>query len=161
LCSYWQLKKCETLWYRKMRSQLTKFQSVDIASHIFGSNSDVTSEFFLFHVGEMELRTWRFLRCGGMCNQRYYANHVLLTLGTSLIGILTCIPIETLSTTMLVIGTFGVSFLCINGLHLLCELYSITYTVITSPECYWIKKLRGFSPPANYTDRATAACRRS
>jgi hypothetical protein len=23
------------------------------------------------------------------------------------------------------------------------------------------KKLRGFSPPANYTDRATAACRRS
>jgi hypothetical protein len=24
-----------------------------------------------------------------------------------------------------------------------------------------IKKLRGFSPPANYTDRATAACRRS
>jgi hypothetical protein len=22
-------------------------------------------------------------------------------------------------------------------------------------------KLRGFSPPANYTDRATAACRRS
>jgi hypothetical protein len=24
-----------------------------------------------------------------------------------------------------------------------------------------IKKLRGFSPQANYTDRATAACRRS
>jgi hypothetical protein len=23
------------------------------------------------------------------------------------------------------------------------------------------KKLRGFSPPENYTDRATAACRRS
>jgi hypothetical protein len=23
------------------------------------------------------------------------------------------------------------------------------------------QKLRGFSPPANYTDRATAACRRS
>jgi hypothetical protein len=23
------------------------------------------------------------------------------------------------------------------------------------------KKLRGFSPPANYTDRATVACRRS
>jgi hypothetical protein len=23
------------------------------------------------------------------------------------------------------------------------------------------KKLRGFSPPANYTDRATAACRQS
>jgi hypothetical protein len=24
-----------------------------------------------------------------------------------------------------------------------------------------LKKLRGFSPPANYTDQATAACRRS
>jgi hypothetical protein len=26
---------------------------------------------------------------------------------------------------------------------------------------FLIKKLRGFSPPANYTDRATTACRRS
>jgi hypothetical protein len=25
----------------------------------------------------------------------------------------------------------------------------------------WLKALRGFSPQANYTDRATAACRRS
>jgi hypothetical protein len=28
-------------------------------------------------------------------------------------------------------------------------------------EFYLLKKLRGFSPPTNYTDRATAAYRRS
>jgi hypothetical protein len=35
-------------------------------------------------------------------------------------------------------------------------LYSLRRGILTCED-----KLRGFSPPANYTDRATAACRRS
>jgi hypothetical protein len=31
---------------------------------------------------------------------------------------------------------------------------------LTSRNNHWIKKLRGLSPQANYTDRATSACRR-
>jgi hypothetical protein len=37
--------------------------------------------------------------------------------------------------------------------------------VVWNMDCIWdvlsVIKLRGFSPQANYTDRATAACRRS
>jgi hypothetical protein len=53
----------------------------------------------------------------------------------------------------------------------LCDLHAVS--VCVSPSCcvefhenLWMgsgykKKLRGFSQQANYTDRATAACRRS
>jgi hypothetical protein len=37
----------------------------------------------------------------------------------------------------------------------------ITHTYILLSRVTEIVKLRGFSPQANYTDRATAACRRS
>jgi hypothetical protein len=39
----------------------------------------------------------------------------------------------------------------------------IVYTILIMkmPSYKKENKLRGFSPPANYTDRATAACRRS
>jgi hypothetical protein len=33
--------------------------------------------------------------------------------------------------------------------------------LLTGRNCYCTKKLGGLSPRANYTDRATAACRRS
>jgi hypothetical protein len=45
----------------------------------------------------------------------------------------------------------------------------VSFSIYYSPMSYFLKflplslktKLRGFSPQANYTDRATAACRRS
>jgi hypothetical protein len=39
--------------------------------------------------------------------------------------------------------------------------HSLIFIQFDAVLCDLIKKLRGFSPPANYTDRATAASRRS